>query len=178
MSERQQENLEQVEKVLEFYNKGEQFYNRDDLPAATSAYRSALELDNERKYSAVLHFRLGCIFAKDGAIIDAIQEYRQSLDDSPMLSAVEHARNQLVQMTSSNLGILILDMVEAGNEDFQLEEAEKHLRKALEIPVDNRELLQGARIHLETIKKMKEHGWVIIDRESKGIKKIFPASGS
>lgn len=166
-----------VEKILELYNQGEKFYAENDSNRAASAYVSALKLDTERKYSSMLHFRLGSILLLKGQEIEGIKEFRQSLDDAPMLNADEYARYQLVQMASSNLGVLLLNRIEAGDENYKLDEAEKCFRRVLEIPIDDPEiptLRRNTEANLEYIKKLKQRGYVIYDKTGR-IKNIFPS---
>jgi tetratricopeptide (TPR) repeat protein len=156
-----------IEEVLEYFNEGERLRSEGHIDEAVSSYNTALNLDNEKKYSAPVRFRIALIEVERGNVANAITGLRESVNDINSLNGSVRAKNQLSQMSYFNLGLLILDRIIKGNTDYDIEESEKCLERAIEIEIENCEELKGLREDasekLETVRKIKENGLFYYD---------------
>ena len=121
----------------------------------------------------MIHFRLGLVASVTHRINEGITELKQSLDDMTSFNGSKDAKQQLEQLANYNLGQMIYDFIMSGNETHSLDEAEQYFRNVLAIPINNQDLLQPAQELLDTIRLMKNRGWVIVDKEG-GVRKFFP----
>ncbi|MBI2449448.1 hypothetical protein HYV49_04080 [Candidatus Pacearchaeota archaeon] len=153
------------------------YFQAKQLDKAESVYRKALDLDKDKAYSSMIHFRLGLIASVMHTPEEGIAELKQSLDDMTSFNGSDDAKQQLEQLTNYNLGQMIYDSIINGNETRSLDEAEQYFKNVLAIPVNNQDLIQPAQELLDNIRYMKNRGWVIVDKEG-GVRKYSPPAYS
>lgn len=140
--------------VMAHYKLGETLHGAGRKDEAIAEYRKALKLDTNKKHSAIIHCNLGTLYHRDKKLEEAILEFEHTIKDLPKLEDDKSVRSDIAIRAYYSLGCALLDKIQLkeyySNKKDDLKNAEKNFQLVLKFSPN----FSGAKINLETIRRM------------------------